>query len=284
MPRSSPFAKLALVLLLSGCGSSALSPYAGDFGDDDSFVAQRKPDAGALLPANPNAPPPITSVSPVTAPSPGALPTPTTAPPLPIPPPTTVAPPMAARPMPSPWLRPERDLPSCEVHNLAEDCPPLMRVVGNFELPCDLSQVGQRCAYPSDDSGANLLECALSARGAVWQRGHARCSRNCWEEMPHPFAELDDSNCEERTLVSCEAAATNQDAIDSELKRIAAECDLPAGMVLGILVSSQGCGRALFIEDTGGLAKCAANAIARRRFSCGLRCASSKELGDSILQ
>lgn len=281
---------LAPALLLGACGSTALSPFAGEFGDDDGFVSQRKPDAGAPLPPSATRTP-STSVSPVAVPTPGALPPialpPSASPPIPPPPVVTSPSPLSALPPGldlSPWLPPERDLPSCDIHNVADECPELFRLLTEPKLACDLSQVGQRCPYPSDEDGANLLECTLGASGPIWQRIHARCSRNCWEEMPHPFAELDDGNCSERPLVPCEDAPTNQDAIDSELKRVAAECNLPRGMVLGMLVSPEGCGRALFIEDTAGLAKCAANALARRRFSCGQRCASSKEVGDLLLQ
>jgi hypothetical protein len=210
--------------------------------------------------------------------------TPPAAPLFPSPPPASTDPPPPGESLfAEPWLSPDQELPSCDVYDLAESCPTLTEVARNPNLPCGLDQVGEHCAYPSDARGANLLECALAPDGASWQRRHARCARNCWEEMPHSFAELSDANCSERELVDCERAATDQDAVDDELKRIRDACGLPDHMAIGTLLSPQGCARAVFIEDTGSLAKCAANRLARVRFGCVPRCASSKEADDILL-
>jgi hypothetical protein len=187
-----------------------------------------------------------------------------------------------------PWFSLDQDLPSCTIHNLTLDCPVAETVLasqGREPLPCRRDQVGQRCAYPSAKREANLLECSIvnGAGHTAWQFRRARCARDCFSEIPHSFAELSTSDCLARPAVACDDMATEQDSADNLLKGVARTCALPEGMVLGLLLSSDGCGRALFI-DSATVPHCVAEQIKRWRLGCTPRCVSTKEPGSSLLE
>jgi hypothetical protein len=155
------------------------------------------------------------------------------------------------------------------------------------DLPCRSDQLGHRCAYPSADDGrVNLLECAASEDGRPdphWAFRQARCSRSCLNDFPHSFFAFAMSSCADRPLYPCDGAATEQEAVDNALKNIQRQCGGPSSAVLGLLLGDDGCGQALFIEDTA-LGKCAAEALTHVRFACAPRCASTKEADNTLLK
>jgi hypothetical protein len=189
----------------------------------------------------------------------------------------------------APWFSLDQPQPTCSIRGLSDDCPTPEEVLRNQErsLPCRGDQLGQRCAYPSEAGAANLLLCATDAEASGqphWLFRRERCSRDCFNEIPHSFAALTNNDCLDRPLYPCAGTGTDQTAVDDALKTIAHNCGAPSGTVFGLLLSAEGCGRALFLEDIGRVAKCASDEVMRWRFGCAPACVSTMEAGDTIIQ
>ena len=103
-----------------------------------------------------------------------------------------------------------------------------------------------------------------------------QCPRNCFAELPTPFQELNTSNCQSRSLLPCDIVVTDQLAVDLTLQQFARECGMTS-YHLGIILSPEGCARALFTQDFVDPAiKCVAQRLGRVRFGCVPTCAIAK--------
>jgi hypothetical protein len=179
-----------------------------------------------------------------------------------------------------PWFSLDQPLPECPIHGLTNDCPSpeLARISRDRTLPCRADQLGARCAYPSEKLAANLLECVADDDGPApfsWQIRRERCKRDCRADLPHSFAPLVGSACDQRQLYPCDGAGTEQTALDNALAKIASECGAAPTIAFGLLMSEEGCGRALFLEDVGPVAKCVSDEVTRWRFGCAPLCVST---------
>jgi hypothetical protein len=205
-------------------------------------------------------------------------------PPPVVPPPTST--PAAAG---EPWFSLDQPLPTCAIRGLSNDCPSpeLARISRDRSLPCRADQLGKRCAYPSEALAANLLECVANEDGRVpfsWQIRRERCSRDCRDALPHSFAPLAGNACDQRPVFPCDGAGTEQTAIDHALAKIASDCGSPPTVAFGLLMNDEGCGRALFVEDIGPVAKCISDEVMRWRFGCAPLCVSTREAGSLLTE
>jgi len=272
------FCSLVAFCVLSAACSTSLSPYAVDPESDEEDDAERAPAAHA--PATR----PVATVGTTTTSGP-ASPSPTT----PVVTPPSLTPTAPSPPAPTePWFSLDQPLPTCAIRELTSDCPApeLVLLSRARALPCRADQVGKRCAYPSGEGDANLLECVLAANGrstASWQIRRERCSRSCREALPNSFAPLAGIACDQRPVYPCDGAGTEQTSIDNALGKIAADCGARPTVGFGLLMNEEGCGRALFVEDVGPVAKCISDEVMRWRFGCTPLCVSTREPRDLLI-
>ena len=162
------------------------------------------------------------------------------------------------------------DLP-CEVHD-SPDCPAALPRAGS---PC-VGLGPAQCAYADEDSRDAVLvaTCGPDVHGRLtWSHSTAACRHLCFGEIPASFEEINSNDCSTRDVSPCDRGfVTDQQAVDSTLARLAEECGMTE-YHLGLILSRDGCARALFSSEIDQPEiKCIGRRLHTLRFGCAPTC------------
>lgn len=160
---------------------------------------------------------------------------------------------------------------ACKTYS-SPGCPGSMPSLGSR-----CAALGSQCAYPADDQPDWVLvaRCVAGNGGQpLWEHGTAACRHACLGDVPTAFEELTTEDCAKREVLSCDQGAiTDQEGADRALASFAEACGL-VEYHLGMIMSADGCARALFAREINDHPeiRCVGRHLHAVRFGCAPTC------------